>query len=236
MMKLLTIVVLALPLAAAPVFNNSGSADLTCGGLDGRISPPITIGGAGPSVSLDCPAGYISANVNVSASNLNVGGGANGTPIKADYLATSQMQDTITNTNGTGTGMETFTITFDWLGIDDPGGSDVQAKFLFNGSLVWSEDHPTRGHLNTFPQESVATIEEPFIYGQPLGIEADITASGGSGPGSPNYTLSTVHGTLTVTESTVPEPNSVWLVGIGAMGIFIGAAGGVKRKLRTRKI
>jgi hypothetical protein len=212
-------------LIASPIFTDTGSASLTCISLAGGA--PVTTAFTASEVSATCPDGDIDETLSGGANTLAVAGSIYGNGFGASYHFMSQMEDTVTESNGTGTGIEQFIVTFDWLGIDDPGGSDVQAQFFYNGIMVWSEDHPTRGHLNTFPQESAATFEEPFTYGQPFTFEAQISTEGECSTGL-YWCFATSHGTLAVEHSDptpVPESSSLVFFMIGLIGIVLLVSG-----------
>jgi hypothetical protein len=159
---------------------------------------------------------------------LSVSGYFKGFSNEANYTVSGRMQDTVTETNGVGLGTERFVIVFDWFSLDDPGFADAQASLSYNGVVVWSEDHPAPGHTDAFNHESIATVDEPFTFGQPFTFEAIVTASGGPFGFS---SLALSNGTLSVTNSdllAVPEP-STWLSVLVGFGLLR-----LKRSTRSR--
>lgn len=209
----LSFFLLALPLAATPTYTNTGSASVTCPPLSG-LGAYITEQSTGPQAAANCPTGYVPASAFGSANGLGVSGQASspaGAPSFGSFNYSSVMDDTITNTNGTGQGIEEFAITFVWDSLNSPGSADSAASLSYNGAIAWQQDEPGHGHTMPNPTTSTAIVDELFTYGVPFSLEARVAVSGTGG-------LSYADGTLSISESDsgqVPEPGSGLLVTCG---------------------
>lgn len=210
-MKRIALWFLAMPLGAAPIFVNTGSATLSCLG-PGNVESQVQA--TGPDISLNCPPGTAGGSISGSSAGLSVEGQiSSGGPLMqgTNHLdLTTSLQDTVTETGGIGPGTEEFRLAFNWQGVGDPGSPMEMADLLYNGMVVWSEQKAQHNREDPLPHTETILIDEPFSFGQPFTFQAEV---GLSDTESGIFASSQASASLAVVHQAIPEPRTIALVG-----------------------
>lgn len=227
---------LACMLEATPVYSTSSTTQVACLGQNMIVAE---VNGT------SCPAGSIGPYIDGGSNGSDVGGliafghiGTGTPPVSGteSYSFGAGSTESVTETNGTGPGIEQFTITFTWFAVGDPGSPEVDASLLYNGAVAWSAQRIANGRRDGSVHVETAVVDEAFVYGQPFEVQANLTALG---QGTDLYGSDGVwlQGEMQISRVDppieAPEPGTGWMM-MGVMGVagVIGLLG--KSRSRSR--
>lgn len=214
------IALLLAPVKGAMIFSG-GTATTTCV-WDRTTSPAppqqeITLFAGGDAIDLTCPSNYFGPPVNGRAGALFANGRIGwGLFSGGTFSLGSMLIDSYVPAGDLGAaGLAQITLTYSWHNVADLGWGTASAKFVLNGRELWGET--IYGCDMTYcgqTRQKVVTLQQPIVFGVPLGYEGTVEVSG-SGRFIDMSSLLEIQ-----VDVLTPEPGSAWLAGFPVIALL----------------